>query len=206
MPLTRLVVASHNAGKVREIRELLAPFGVETVSAAELGIAEPAETGTTFRENAEIKARACAEASGLAALSDDSGFEVDALGGRPGVFAADWAELPQAERAYSGVRRDFGMAMWHVERLRADSGKSDRSARFVCALCIVEPGGRARIYEGTCEGEVVWPPRGKRGFGYDPMFVATGDVRTFGEIPPGEKHAKSHRAAAFAKMVAAEFA
>ena len=203
MAFTKIVVASHNEGKVREIRELLAPFGIETVSAGELGIAEPAETGTTFAENAEIKARAAMEASGLAALSDDSGFAVDALGGRPGVYAADWAELPEQEQAYSGVRRDFAMAMWHVHRLI--DGSANRSARFVCALCLVEPGKHARVYEGTCEGDVVWPPRGGQGFGYDPMFVAQGDTLTFGEIPPEEKHAKSHRAEAFAKMVAAEF-
>jgi len=203
--LITLVVASHNEGKVREIRELLAPFGIETVSAGELGIAEPVEDGTTFAQNAEIKARACMEASGLPALSDDSGFAVAALDGAPGVYAADWAELPASEKAYSGVRRDFNMAMWHVwDQVQAKGGK-DLRAHFVCALCLVEPGGDARIYKGTCEGSLIWPPRGKKGFGYDPMFVADGDAQTFAEIEPAEKHAKSHRAEAFAKFIAAEF-
>ena len=205
---TKLVVASHNSGKVREIRDLLRPFGVETLSAGELGIPEPVEDGTSFAENAEIKARACADASGLPALSDDSGFAVEALDGRPGVYAADWAELPQSEKDWSGQRRDFQMAMWHVHRLMGKVGaKPDTpgaAARFVCALCIVEPGKPARIYEGTCEGRVTWPPRGDRGFGYDPIFVADGDTRTFAEIDPQDKHAKSHRADAFAKFIGAE--
>jgi len=210
MNFKKIVVASHNEGKVREIRELLSPFGIETVSAGELGLAEPAETGVTFAENAKIKARAAMEASGLPALSDDSGFAVDALGGKPGVYAADWAELPVGEASYTGVRRDFDMAMWHVHRLMGESGNASRAARFVCALCVVEPGqngkdASARVYEGTCVGEVVWPPRGELGFGYDPIFVADGDVETFAEILPEAKHAKSHRADAFAKMVRAEF-
>ena len=134
---------------------------------------------------------------------------MDALGGAPGVYAADWAELPEAEKRYTGQRRDFAMAMWHVQdRMRAAGVEPDgpaATARFVCALCIVEPGKPARIYEGTCEGRVTWPPRGDRGFGYDPIFVADGDTRTFAEIAPEEKHARSHRADAFAKLIAAEF-
>ena len=204
-PFPKLVVASHNPGKVREIRELLAPFGVETVSAGELGIEEPPEDGTTFAKNATTKAVTCMEASGLPALSDDSGFAVDALGGAPGVYAADWAELPAGEKAYSGQRRDFLMAMWHVqERMSAagvEPGTERAGARFVCALCLAVPGEAPRVWEGTCEGRVVWPPRGGRGFGYDPIFVAEGDSRTFGEIAPEAKHAKSHRAEAFAKFV-----
>ena len=205
MKLQKLVVASHNAGKVREIRELLAPFGVETVSAGELGIAEPPEDGTTFAANATTKAVACMEASGLPALSDDSGFAVDALDGAPGVYAADWAELPEGEKRYTGQRRDFAMAMWHVQdRMRAacvEPGTAAATARFVCALCLAVPGEAPRVWEGMCEGRVVWPPRGERGFGYDPIFVAEGDERTFGEIAPEAKHAKSHRAAAFAQFV-----
>ena len=204
-PITKLVVASHNEGKVREIRDLLSPYGIETVSAGELGIAEPVEDGTTFAQNAEIKARACMEASGLPALSDDSGFAVRALGGAPGVYAADWAELPASEKAYSGVRRDFDMAMWHVWDQVSAKGGDDLRAHFVCALCLIEPGKAARVYEGRCAGSLVWPPRGDKGFGYDPMFVARGDVQTFAEIEPEEKHAKSHRAEAFAKFIAAEF-
>ena len=209
LPVTKIVVASHNSGKVREIRDLLRPFGVETLSAGELGIPEPVENGTSFAENAEIKARACADASGLPSLSDDSGFSVDALDGAPGIYAADWAELPRSEAEWSGQRRDFLMAMWHVQqRLEAAGvcpGSPEATARFTCALCMVEPGRPARTYQGTCEGRVVWPPRGSRGFGYDPIFIADGDVRTFGEISPEEKHGKSHRAAAFAAFVAAEF-
>lgn len=209
LSMRRLVIASHNPGKVREIGELLAPYGVETVSAGELGIPEPPETGTTFAENARIKALVCAEASGLPALSDDSGFAVDALGGKPGVHAADWAELPRSEQLWSGERRDFRMAMWHVHALMREAGvqpgSAQAAARFVCALCIAEPDGQTRIYEGECAGRVVWPPRGTRGFGYDPIFQAEGDAYTFGEIAPAEKHAKSHRARAFGKLVAAEF-
>ena len=203
--IPKLVVASHNSGKVREIRELLVPFGVETVSAGELGIMEPPEDGTTFAENAVTKARVCAKASGLPALSDDSGFAVDALDGAPGVYAADWAELPAQEKAYTGERRDFAMAMWHVQENMQERGVTpntpEATARFVCALCVALPDGKEQVWEGTCEGRVVWPPRGDKGFGYDPIFVANGDTQTFAEIAPEAKHAKSHRAAAFAKML-----
>lgn len=205
MAITKLVVASHNEGKVREIRELLAPFGIETVSAGELGIPEPVEDGTTFARNAEIKARTCADASGLPSLSDDSGFAVAALDGAPGVYAADWAELPTREKAYSGQRRDFAMAMWHVHDKLGRAANPSRDAHFVCALCLAVPGEAPRIYEGRVDGEVVWPPRGDRGFGYDPIFVPDGGALTFGEMDPDAKHAISHRADAFAKFIAAEF-
>lgn len=196
--IRKIVVASHNEGKVREIRDLLRPFGVETVSAGELNLPEPDETETTFAGNAELKARAAAEASGLPALSDDSGLAVDALGGDPGIYAARWAEKPKSE----GCGRDFDMAMWYVhDRM----GNGVRTARFICALCLAYPQGEAKIYEGTVEGEIVWPPRGEKGFGYDPIFQAIGDKLTFAEIEPAEKHAKSHRADAFAKFLKDQF-
>ena len=194
----KIVVASHNEGKVREIRELLTPFGIETVSAGELGLPEPEETETTFAGNAELKARAAADASGLPALSDDSGLAVDALNGDPGIYAARWAEKPKCE----GGGRDFDMAMWHVHDRIGDSVKT---ARFICALCLAYPKGEAKIYEGKVEGEIVWPPRGDKGFGYDPIFRALGDSQTFAQIDPGEKHAKSHRADAFAKFLKDQF-
>ncbi|MBF0374083.1 MAG: RdgB/HAM1 family non-canonical purine NTP pyrophosphatase [Alphaproteobacteria bacterium] len=190
----KLVIASHNAGKVREIADLLAPFGVEVVSAGALGLAEPDETGLTFADNARLKAHAAATASGLPALADDSGLAVNALGGRPGIHSARVA----------GPQRDFAMAMRTIEDELA--GQSDRSARFVCALTLAWPDGREVTVEGLVEGDLVWPPRGTRGFGYDPVFVAKGDSRTFAEIDPAEKHAISHRADAFKKLVAACFA
>ena len=196
--ITKIVVASHNEGKVREIRDLLAPFGVETVSAGELSLPEPEETETTFIGNAELKARAAADASGLPALSDDSGLAVDALNGDPGIYAARWAEKPSCE----GGGRDFDMAMWHVNDL---IGEGVRTARFICALCLAYPHGEAKSYEGKVEGEIIWPPRGDKGFGYDAIFQAIGDSKTFAEIDPAEKHAKSHRADAFAKFLKAQF-
>ena len=196
--ISKIVVASHNKGKVREIRDLLRPFGVETVSAGELNLPEPEETETTFAGNAELKARAAADASGLPALSDDSGLAVDALGGEPGIYAARWAEKPKCE----GGGRDFDMAMWHVhDRM----GSGVKTARFICALCLAYPYGKTEIYEGTVEGEIVWPPRGDKGFGYDPIFQAIGDDKTFAEIEPAAKHAKSHRADAFAKFLKDQF-
>jgi XTP/dITP diphosphohydrolase len=196
----RIVVASHNEGKVREIRALLAPFGIETVSAGELGLDEPAETGTTFRENALIKAHASASAAGLPALSDDSGLEVTALGGRPGVYSADWAE----RQAFEGEPgRDWYMAMGKIEGLLAAQGPEvSRSARFVCTLALAWPDGSEKVFEGQIAGSLTWPPRGKLGFGYDPVFVASGMDQTFAEIDPAEKHAISHRADAFRKLVA----
>jgi len=197
--LSKIVVASHNEGKVREIRDLLTPFGVETISAGELGLPEPEETESTFAGNAELKARAAADASGLTALSDDSGLAVDALNGDPGIYAARWAGLPKSE----GGGRDFDMAMWHVHDQMGDGPKT---ARFICALCLAYPNGDAKIYEGKVEGEIVWPPRGDKGFGYDPIFQALGDTLTFAEIDPVDKHAKSHRADAFAKFIKDQFA
>jgi len=196
--LTKIVVASHNSGKVREIRDLLRPFGVQTLSAAELDLPEPEETESTFSGNAQLKALAAARASGLPALSDDSGLAVDALGGAPGIFSARWAQLPKRE----GGGRDFDMAMWHVNDAL---GNGPRSARFICALCLAFPDGTNRVYEGKVEGELIWPPRGTRGFGYDPIFVAAGETITFGEMAPEKKHAQSHRADAFAKFIADQF-
>ena len=192
-------MASHNEGKVPEIRDLLLPFGFETLSAGDLDLPEPEETETTFAGNARLKARAAMEATGLPALSDDSGLDVTALDGQPGIYAARWAELPDAE----GGGRDFDMAMWHVHDKLGDA--TDRSARFICALCLAFPNGEDRVYEGKVEGDITWPPRGDKGFGYDPIFKAKGDRLTFAEIEPDEKHAKSHRAAAFAKFLADQF-
>ncbi|MEQ9334071.1 RdgB/HAM1 family non-canonical purine NTP pyrophosphatase [Thalassobaculum sp.] len=189
---TTLLVASHNPGKVREIRELLAPFGMEIVAAAELGLPEPEETGTTFVANAELKALAAARAAGMPALSDDSGFCVDALGGDPGVYSARWA----------GPGKDFGIAMAKVWEAVQASGSADRGARFACALSLAWPDGHTETVEGEVHGTVVWPPRGGRGFGYDPMFVPAGHDRTFGEVDSEWKHSVSHRADAFAKLVA----
>jgi XTP/dITP diphosphohydrolase len=190
---TTLVVASHNPGKVREIEELLAPFGIVTKGAAELGLPEPEETETTFAGNAALKARAAADASGLAALADDSGLTVAALDGAPGIYSARWA----------GQTKDFSFAMQRVERELKEKGTNDPSAKFVCALALAEPGTEPEIFEGEVHGRLVFPPRGTRGFGYDPIFVADGMSETFGEIEPARKHAMSHRARAFAKLVAA---
>ncbi|MCU0948763.1 MAG: RdgB/HAM1 family non-canonical purine NTP pyrophosphatase [Porphyrobacter sp.] len=198
-----LVIATHNAGKLKEIAALLEPYGVTCLSAGSLGLPEPAETGTTFSENALIKARAAAEASGLAALADDSGLSVAALGGRPGVYTADWAERQRFEGAPG---RDWYMAMGKVEGMLAEQGADvDRSAAFHCVLALVWPDGEHAVYEGRCEGTLVWPPRGALGFGYDPVFVPAGGSLTFAEIDPAQKHAISHRADAFAKLVAEQF-
>ena len=198
--LTQLVVASHNEGKVREIRDLLRPLGVTTISAAELNLPEPEETETTFAGNARLKAFAAAKASGLPALSDDSGLAVDALDGAAGIYAARWAELPKFE----GGGRDFDMAMWHVQDQITAKG-APTPARFICALCLAYPDGSTHVYEGTVERIMVWPPRGDKGFGYDATFQAVGDSLTFAEIDPAEKHAKSHRAEAFEKFLKAQF-
>lgn len=185
-----LVIASHNAGKVEEIAALLAPLGVETKSAAKLGLAEPKETGSTFDENARLKARAAADASGLMALADDSGLVVPALGGAPGIRSARWA----------GPDRDFAGAMARVEKELEERGATDNSAHFVCALALATPGHDAVVFEGQVHGRLRFPPRGTRGFGYDPIFVADGMEQSFGEIDPSLKHAISHRARAFAKL------
>jgi XTP/dITP diphosphohydrolase len=187
----RLVVASHNPGKVREIAALLAPLGVEAVSAAELGLPAPEETEATFRGNAILKAEGAARASGLPALADDSGLEAAALGGAPGVLSARWA----------GRGGDFAAAMRRVQDALGDN--PDRGARFVCALALKRPNAPVEVFEGEARGTLVWPPRGDRGFGYDPMFVPEGYSQTFGEMAPAEKHRISHRAKAFQKLVAA---
>ncbi|MFO7854812.1 MAG: RdgB/HAM1 family non-canonical purine NTP pyrophosphatase [Paracoccaceae bacterium] len=194
----RLVVASHNEGKVREIRDLLAPYGLETVSAAELGLPVPEETEESFEGNAALKARAAAEASGLPALADDSGLAIDALGGRPGVHTADWAETPSG--------RDFALAMEKAHDALAEAGAAEPwAARFVCVLCLARPDGTVATFRGEAPGRCVWPPRGERGHGYDPMFVpdAGEDDLTFAEMDPDAKNAISHRAEAFAKLRAA---
>ncbi|MBI3439501.1 MAG: RdgB/HAM1 family non-canonical purine NTP pyrophosphatase [Proteobacteria bacterium] len=188
----RIVVASHNAGKVREIGELLAPFGVEAVSAASLNLPEPEETETTFVGNAELKARAAAKASGLPALADDSGLEVFALDRAPGVYSARWA----------GPDRNFKTAMARVWRELEETGASDLSARFVCALSLAQPDGAIESFEGEARGHIVWPARGDKGFGYDPIFVPDGHVRTFGEMSGDQKLPLTHRARAFEKLVA----
>ncbi|MEO7915445.1 MAG: RdgB/HAM1 family non-canonical purine NTP pyrophosphatase [Novosphingobium sp.] len=198
-----LVIATHNAGKLKEIAALLAPFGLQCISAGSLGLPEPDETGTTFTENALIKARAAAVASGLPALADDSGLSIASLGGRPGVYTADWAERQRFE---GPPGRDWYMAMGKVEGLLAEQGPdADRSAWFSCVLAIAWPDGSSAVYEGRIDGSLTWPPRGTMGFGYDPVFVPVGDTRTFAELDPAEKHRISHRADAFAKLVAAQF-
>ncbi len=200
-----IVVASHNAGKIREIEDLIGPFGFSAKSAAELKFDEPDETGTTFEENAMIKALASAKAAGLPALSDDSGLAIDALGGAPGVYTANWAETEDGTR-------DFAMAMEKVEKALAEKGATeakDRTARFVSVLCLAWPDGHTELFRGEVEGHVVWPPRGEKGFGYDPVFQPEGYETTFGEMSAEEKHgwkpgdaaALSHRARAFKLFV-----
>lgn len=195
----RIVVATHNAGKLAEIRDLLAPHGIEAVSAGELGLPEPEETGTTFEANAAIKALAAATAAGLPALADDSGLCVAALGGEPGVHSARWA----------GEDRDFARAMRNIEELLRQGGSDDRRAHFVAALCLAWPDGHAETVRGEVHGVLVWPPRGSLGFGYDPMFLPEGETRTFGEMSAEEKHGLrpgeeglSHRARAFSRFAA----
>lgn len=199
----KLVIATHNAGKLREIGALLAPNGLECISAGALGLPEPAETGTTFVENALIKARAAAEASGIVSLADDSGLSVAALDGRPGVYTADWAERQWFE---GKPGRDWYMAMGKVEGMLAEKGPAtSRDAWFSCVLAIAWPDGDHAVYEGRVDGTLTWPPRGTMGFGYDPVFVPNGYDRTFAELEPPEKHRISHRADAFAKLVAEQF-
>ncbi len=198
---SKLLVASHNEGKVTEIRALVEPFGVETVSAGELGLPEPEETGATFKANAELKAMAAAKAADMPALSDDSGLAVEALGGDPGIYSARWAETPEG--------RNFESAMTRVEKElnTANNGPGgNRDARFVCALTLAWPDGHMETFEGTVAGTLVWPPRGTRGFGYDPVFLPNGHTLTFGEMDPAAKHAISHRADAFARLIDACFA
>lgn len=200
----KLVIATHNAGKLKEIAALLHPFGLDCISAGSLGLPEPEETGRTFVENALIKARAAAESSGLVALADDSGLSVAALDGRPGVYTADWAERQWFE---GDPGRDWFMAMGKVEgMLRAKGPGVNREAWFSCVLALAWPDGECAVYEGRANGTLTWPPRGTMGFGYDPVFLPNGYEVTFAELEPEEKHRISHRAAAFAKLVAGQFA
>ena len=194
----KLVIATHNAGKLREIRELLAPHGIECVGAAELDLPEPEETGNTFIDNAELKAREAADLSGLPALADDSGLSVDALHGLPGIFSARWAEDEEGNR-------DFGRAMERVwKEIEAAGDEASHDAHFVCALAIAWPdNGQTESFEGKVFGTLSWPPRGDRGFGYYPILVANCMDQKFAEIDPAEKHAISHRAEAFRQLVAA---
>jgi XTP/dITP diphosphohydrolase len=203
----KIVVASHNAGKLREIADLIAPFGFEAKSAAEYGLPEPEETGTTFEENAYIKGFAAASATGLPALSDDSGLCVDALGGQPGVYTANWADQPDGTR-------DFAMAMQRTEVALQEVGATEReqrTGRFVSVICLAWPDGEAEYFRGEVEGQLVWPPRGDQGFGYDPVFLPDGFAKTFGEMnaeekhgwKPGDDNALSHRARAFQKFARA---
>ncbi|MFI0396446.1 RdgB/HAM1 family non-canonical purine NTP pyrophosphatase [Paracoccus jiaweipingae] len=192
----KLLIATHNAGKLAEFRDLLAPFGIEVVGAAEMGLAEPPETETTFIGNARIKARAAVAATGLAALADDSGICVDGLDGAPGVYTADWAETPTG--------RDFAMAMDRTWReLEARDAPHPRTAQFCATFVLAWPDGHEEVFEGRMPGHLVWPPRGPHGHGYDPMFVPQGDDRTFAEMTPEEKNRVSHRADAVAKLKAA---
>ena len=195
----KLVIATHNAGKLVEIAELLEPFGVSVISAGELGLEEPEETEDTFAGNARIKAHFAAKSSGLPALSDDSGITIDALDGAPGVYTADWAETPTG--------RDFPMAMKKVWDLLEDKNAPEpRTAAFNCTLCLAWPDGHDEIFEGRVEGRLVWPMRGENGFGFDPIFLPKGHDLTFGEMEPADKKAISHRADAFAKLVQGCFA
>lgn len=191
----KLVIASHNPGKVREIAELLQGRGLEVVSAADLDLPEPEETGTTFVANAELKALQAADLSGLPALADDSGLCVDALNGDPGIFSARWA----------GEAKDFDLAMRLVEDRLGEEPDAPRDAHFVCALALAWPDGHVEWFEGRVEGVLVWPPRGPNGFGYDAMFLPDGHDRTFGEMEFAEKHSIGHRADAFRQLVAAVF-
>jgi XTP/dITP diphosphohydrolase len=192
-PGGKLVIATHNPGKLREIAELLAPYKAECVSAGDLGLPEPTETGETFQANAELKALAAAQAAKLPALADDSGVMVDALGGAPGIYSARWA----------GPKKDFAMAMQRVERQLGPD--ADRVAHFVSVLSLAWPDSHVDSFEGRVTGRLVWPPRGNRGFGYDPMFLPDGRSQTFGEMDPQGKHQISHRAVAFRKLVEACF-
>jgi len=188
----RLLIASHNAGKVAEIAALLAPWHIDTVGAAALALPEPEETGATFEANAALKAHAGAAASGLPSLADDSGLVVPALGGAPGIYSARWA----------GPGRDFRHAM---ERVQQELGERDRDAHFVAVLALAWPDGEIALFRGEVYGQLTWPPRGDRGFGYDPIFIPEGYAQTFGEMNPEEKYRISHRARAFEKLVAELF-
>ena len=184
-----LVIATHNPGKAREISALLKPYIARFYTAAELNLPEPEETGATYIGNASLKALAAAKASGKPALADDSGLSVTALNGEPGIYSARWA----------GPGKDFGKAMAEVNARLGNT--ADRSAAFICVLALGWPDGHVETFEGRIEGEIIWPPRGDKGFGYDPIFIPKTDIRTYAEITPEEKHKTSHRARAFAKLV-----
>jgi XTP/dITP diphosphohydrolase len=188
---SHLVVASHNEGKVREIKALLGPHGIQPISAGSLGLAEPEETGSTFAANAELKAHASAKGSGHAALADDSGLCVDALDGAPGIYSARWA----------GPAKDFRVAMNRIHDELRHKGLTTSAAKFVCALCVALPSGESQVFQGEVHGHLTFPPRGDHGFGYDPIFIADGMEETFAEIDPARKHAMSHRAKAFEKLL-----
>ena len=190
---TDLVLASHNKGKLVEIAALVEPLGYKVISAGDLGLPEPEETGSTYRENAELKAKAAALASGKPALSDDSGLSVSALGGAPGIYSARWA----------GPNKDFDAAMRRVADALLMTGQYDRDAKFICALSLCWPDGHIETFEGQVSGTICWPARGDRGFGYDPIFIPAGHDITFGEMDPDAKHAMSHRADAFRQLLAA---
>lgn len=192
---SKIVIASHNAGKVSEIADLLEPLGVSVISAGEAGLPEPEETGKTFFENAELKAKAAASVSGLPALADDSGLSVSALGGAPGIYSARWA----------GENKDFESAMKRVADALLMSGQYDKTAHFHCALSLCWPDGALETFEGVLAGELIWPAKGDRGFGYDPMFVPNGYTQSFGEMDPDKKHAMSHRSIAFQKLLSTCF-
>lgn len=190
----KLLVATHNKGKLAEITEILAPYGVSVIGAAEMNLPEPAETEDTFVGNARIKAHAAAQATGLPALSDDSGITIDALNGAPGVYTADWAETPNG--------RDFMQAMTRAnDELTAAGAKAPRSAQFRCTLVIAWPDGHDEVFEGVMPGQLIWPIRGAHGFGYDPMFMPDGHTVTCAEMAPAEKHKISHRGKALAQFV-----
>jgi len=188
---SHLVVASHNEGKVREIKALLGPHGIQPISAGSLGLPEPEETGSTFAVNAELKAHASAKGSGHAALADDSGLCVDALDGAPGIYSARWA----------GPAKDFRVAMNRIHDELRHKGLTTSAAKFVCALCVALPSGESQVFQGEVHGHLTFPPRGDHGFGYDPIFIADGMEETFAQIDPARKHAMSHRAKAFEKLL-----
>jgi len=202
----RLVIATHNPGKLKEMRELLSAYGIEAVSAGELGLAEPKETGSSFAANARIKAMAAAQSSGMTAFADDSGLAVDALNGEPGIHSARWA----------GPNKDFQGAMGRIDQLLKERGATtpqQRRAHFISALCVAWPDGHVEEFEATVDGTLTWPPRGDKGFGYDPVFLPDGERRTFGEMSSEEKHSLpprglglSHRARAFLKLAEASLA
>ncbi|MBK5197118.1 MAG: RdgB/HAM1 family non-canonical purine NTP pyrophosphatase [Methyloceanibacter sp.] len=195
-PGSTLVIATHNEGKVRELAELFAPLGIATLSAGALGLKEPEETGDSFAENAKIKAEAATAGSGMLAVADDSGLEVTALGGAPGIHSARWG----------GPNKDFSLAMERINRELEALGTADRRANFVCALALAQPAGETLVFTGKVDGTLVWPPRGTRGFGYDPIFVPEGYTETFGEMDPELKNDLSHRMRAFEKLMLATYA